>query len=74
MKRNFMLVAALVLVFPVHANAQVSSEERIQYLSEQLLLGAEVSLAGATLASTHIIPDGCGGGSVGKFGLRRSVV
>ncbi len=57
MKRNFIIVAALVLVFPAHANAQVSSEERIQYLSEQLLLGAEVSLAGATLASTHIIPE-----------------
>jgi len=56
MPRNFILVAALVLVFPANSFAQASSEERIQYLSEQLSLGSEVSLAGATLASTHIIP------------------
>jgi len=57
MQVNFTLVAALLLVFPAHANAQVSSEERIQYLAEQLLLGSEISLAGAILASTHIIPE-----------------
>jgi len=56
MPRNFILVAALVVAFPAISNAQVGSEERIQYLSEQLLLGSEVSLAGVTLASTNIIP------------------
>jgi murein L,D-transpeptidase YcbB/YkuD len=56
MPRNFILVAALVLVFPANSIAQTSSEERIQYLSEQLSFGSEVSLAGATLASSHIIP------------------
>jgi len=56
MPRNFILVAALVLVFPANSFAQDSSEEQIQYLSEQLSLGSEVSLAGATLTSTHIIP------------------
>ena len=57
MKCNFILVAALVFGFPAQSNAQVSSEGRIQYLSEQLLLGSEVSIAGATLASTYIIPE-----------------
>ena len=55
--RNFILVAALVLVFPPFAIAQQSSEERIQHLSEQLLLGSEVSIDGVILASRHIIPE-----------------
>jgi len=50
-------VATLILVIPAHSIAQVSSEERIQYLSEQLLLGSEVTLGEATLASAHIIPE-----------------
>ncbi len=55
--RNFILVAALVLVFPPHANTQQRSEERIQHLSEQLLLGSEVSIDGVILASRYIIPE-----------------
>jgi len=51
------LIAILTLVYPAHSNAQISSAERIQYLSEQLFLGSEVSVAGATLASAHIIPE-----------------
>jgi len=51
------LIAVLTLAIPTHTSAQVSSEERIQDLSEQLLLGSEVTLAGATLASAHIIPE-----------------
>ena len=47
----------MVLVMPVFAHAQVSSEERIQYLSEQLSLGAEITVGGATLASAHLIPE-----------------
>ncbi len=50
-------IAVLTLAIPTHTSAQVSSEERIQDLSEQLLLGSEVTLAGATLASAHIIPE-----------------
>ena len=51
------LIATLILVFPACAFAQESVEERIQYLSEQLSLGSEVTVAGVTLASTHIIPE-----------------
>jgi murein L,D-transpeptidase YcbB/YkuD len=54
--RNILL-ALIVLVFSTHAVAQVGSEARIQQLSEQLLLGTETSIAGATLASSHIIPE-----------------
>ncbi len=57
MLKNFILAAAMILVFPENSDARTSSEERIQYVSEQLSLGSEVSLAGAILASTHIIPD-----------------
>jgi murein L,D-transpeptidase YcbB/YkuD len=51
------LTATLILVLPACVLAQVSVEERIQYLSEQLLLGSEVTVAGVTLASAHIIPE-----------------
>jgi len=54
---NLKFIAVLILAFPVCANAQASSEERIQYLSEQLSLGSEVTLGGVTLASAHIIPE-----------------
>jgi murein L,D-transpeptidase YcbB/YkuD len=47
----------VLLLIPLLSNAQSGGEERIQYLSEQLLVGAEVSFAGATLASAHIIPE-----------------
>ena len=56
-RKNFILVAVLILIFPAYADAQLSSEERIQYLSEQLLLGSEVSVGRATLASVHVIPE-----------------
>ena len=51
------LTAILILAFPACVMAQESVEERIQYLSEQLSLGSEVTVAGVTLASTHIIPE-----------------
>ena len=50
-----MAVVGLLLLSP--ALAQVSTEDHIQQLSEQLQLGADVVLAGASLASTHIIPE-----------------
>ena len=57
MSKTLILIAMLTLVYPAHSLAQINSEERIQYLSEQLFLGSEVSLAGATLSSAHIIPE-----------------
>ena len=57
MPGNFVLVTALVFVFPASSFAQVSSEEHIQYLSEQLLFGSEVTIGAAALASTHVIPE-----------------
>jgi len=51
------LIVALIAVSPAWVQAQASSEERIQYLAEQLLLGSEVTLGGVTLASAHTIPD-----------------
>jgi murein L,D-transpeptidase YcbB/YkuD len=53
----FRLTAILILAFPACVLAQASVEERIQDLSEQLLLGSEVTVAGVTLASAHIIPE-----------------
>jgi murein L,D-transpeptidase YcbB/YkuD len=47
----------LLLSLPLLSYAQSGGEERIQYLSEQLLLGSEVTISGATLASVHIIPE-----------------
>jgi murein L,D-transpeptidase YcbB/YkuD len=48
---------AMFLLVPSLAYAQVSSEERIQHLSEQLLLGSETIVGGVTLASAHVIPE-----------------
>jgi len=47
----------VLLSLPLLSYAQSGGEERIQYLSEQLLLGSEITIAGATLASAHIIPE-----------------
>lgn len=47
----------VLLLMPLLSYAQSGGEERIQYLSEQLSLGSEVVIAGATLASTSIIPE-----------------
>jgi murein L,D-transpeptidase YcbB/YkuD len=47
----------VLLLMPLLSHAQSSAEERIQYLSEQLLLGSEVTISGGTLASAHIIPE-----------------
>lgn len=46
-----------LLLFPLLSQAQSGGAERIQYLSEQLLLGSEITIAGVTLASAHIIPE-----------------
>jgi len=47
----------VLLLMPLLSHAQSSAEERIQYLSEQLLLGSEVTVSGGALASAHIIPE-----------------
>jgi murein L,D-transpeptidase YcbB/YkuD len=46
-----------LLLLPLLSYAQSGSADRIQYLSEQLLLGSEVIISGAALASAHIIPE-----------------
>jgi murein L,D-transpeptidase YcbB/YkuD len=51
------LQVAVLLLMPLLAHAQSAVDARIQYLSEQLLVGAEVQVGGATLASAHIIPE-----------------
>jgi len=55
MKYPVRLLALLLL--PLLSQAQSGGDERIQYLSEQLLLGSEITIAGVTLASAHIIPE-----------------
>jgi len=51
------LTIAMILLIPVSLYAQDSSEGRIQFLSEQLLLGTGTDIRGVTLASVHIIPE-----------------
>ena len=46
-----------LMSLPLLSYAQSGSEERIQFLSEQLLLGSEVTISDAALASAHIIPE-----------------
>ncbi len=48
---------AMMLVTPALAQVVDTSEERIQNLSEELLLGSSVNIAGVSLASTHLIPE-----------------
>lgn len=51
------LIAVLILAFSSVGQAQTTSEERIQTLSEQLMFGSGVSVDGVILASAHIIPE-----------------
>jgi murein L,D-transpeptidase YcbB/YkuD len=51
------LFLTLLASLPATSQAQTSSNEQIQYLSEQLLLGSEVTVAGAALAASNIIPE-----------------
>jgi murein L,D-transpeptidase YcbB/YkuD len=51
------LFLTLLAYLPATAQVQTSSNEQIQYLSEQLLLGSEVTVAGAALAASNIIPE-----------------
>jgi len=55
--RVSVLFLALLLSFPASSQAQIESNDDIQYLSEQLLLGSEVRVAGAALAASNIIPE-----------------
>jgi murein L,D-transpeptidase YcbB/YkuD len=55
--RISVLFLALLLSVPAHSQSQAGGNEHIQYLSEQLLLGSEVAVAGASLASSNIIPE-----------------
>jgi murein L,D-transpeptidase YcbB/YkuD len=51
------LLLTLLASLPATSQAQTSSNEQIQYLSEQLLLGSRVTVADATLAASDIIPE-----------------
>ena len=51
------LSLTLLASLPAASQEQTSSNEQIQYLSEQLLLGSEVTVAGAALAASNIIPE-----------------
>jgi murein L,D-transpeptidase YcbB/YkuD len=53
----YKFTVAMILVSPALAQTVDTSEERIQSLSEQLLLGSDVNIAGVSLASTHSIPE-----------------
>ena len=50
-------VLALALFVSVTATAQSQSNAQIQYLSEQLVMGAEVQIDGASLATSHLLPE-----------------
>jgi murein L,D-transpeptidase YcbB/YkuD len=55
--RVSVLFLALLVSFPASSQARIDSNDDIQYLSEQLLLGSEVRVAGAALAASNIIPE-----------------
>jgi len=55
--RVSVLILSLLATLPTPTLAETSSNVQIQNLSEQLLLGSEVRLADATLASSDIIPE-----------------
>jgi len=55
--RVSVLFLALLVFSPASSQAQVDSNDSIQYLSEQLLLGSEVRIEDAALAASNIIPE-----------------
>jgi murein L,D-transpeptidase YcbB/YkuD len=55
--RVSVLFLALLVSSPASSQTQVDSNDSIQYLSEQLLLGSEVSIEDAALAASNIIPE-----------------
>jgi len=55
--RISVLFLALLVSSPASSQTQVGSNDSIQYLSEQLLLGSEVRVADAALAASNIIPE-----------------
>ena len=55
--RVSVLFLALLVSSPASSQTQVGSNDSIQYLSEQLLLGSEVRVADAALAASNIIPE-----------------
>jgi murein L,D-transpeptidase YcbB/YkuD len=57
MRIFYKIAVGMILTIPALAQVVETSEERIQNLSEQLLLGSSVNIAGVSLASTHIIAE-----------------
>ena len=55
--RVSVLFLALLVSSPASSQVRVNSNDSIQYLSEQLLLGSEVRVADAALAASNIIPE-----------------
>jgi len=55
--RASLLVLSLLVYLPAPALAQTNGNVEIQYLSEQLLIGAEVTVAGQSLAVSNLIPE-----------------
>jgi len=55
--RVSVLILALLVILPTSSQAQTGSNAQIQYLSEQLLQGFKVTVAGASLATSNIIPE-----------------
>ena len=55
--RVSVLFLALLVSSPASSQAQGDSNNSIQHLSEQLLLGAEVSIEDEALAASNIIPE-----------------
>mgnify|MGYP001827241469 FL=1 len=55
--RVSVLFLALLVSSPASSQVRVNSNDSIQYLSEQLLLGSEVRVADAALVASNIIPE-----------------
>ena len=55
--RVSVLFLALLVSSSAFSQVRVNSNDSIQYLSEQLLLGSEVRVADAALAASNIIPE-----------------
>ena len=55
--KSSVLILALFALLPTAASAQANSNAQIQYLSEQLIMGSDVKVEGASLATSHLIPE-----------------
>ncbi|MGI9220342.1 MAG: L,D-transpeptidase family protein [Woeseiaceae bacterium] len=56
-QRSSLLFLMIFMLSPGTSSAQVAGNAQIQDLAEQLLMGADVKVKGASLATTHLIPE-----------------